>query len=248
MKDSTKIDSNEYQYKSTMTRRDSLKWLGVLTAGAALPALAGCTEVSEPVASLIKGKGHWPDLKLTPITAKGYGKDPDLIISSTPWPKTLTPEQLTLVAVLSDILVPREGAVPSASEVKVPDVVDEWVSAPYEKQIADRLAILSTLAWIDDEATLRFSKHFVKLSNSQKIEIIDDIAYTNRKLPDEFKQISEAFGRLRKLVLAAFFCSPEGTKDLGYLGNVAIAGDYPGPTDEAMAHLNVKLAELGLSA
>jgi hypothetical protein len=48
-------------------------------------------------------------------------------------------------------------------------------------------------------------------------------------------------------VLAAFFCTPEGCKDIGYLGNVPIAGDYPGPSDEAKAHLDQVLAELGLS-
>ncbi|NRA79786.1 MAG: gluconate 2-dehydrogenase subunit 3 family protein, partial [Pseudoalteromonas sp.] len=51
----------------------------------------------------------------------------------------------------------------------------------------------------------------------------------------------------KELVLAAFFCTPEGCKDIGYLGNVPIAGDYPGPSDEAKAHLDQVLAELGLS-
>ena len=36
-------------------------------------------------------------------------------------------------------------------------------------------------------------------------------------------------------------------EDIGYLGNVAIAGDYPGPTPEAYQHLDKVLAELGLS-
>ena len=53
--------------------------------------------------------------------------------------------------------------------------------------------------------------------------------------------------RSQELVLAAFFCTPEGCKDIGYLGNVPIAGDYPGPSDEAKAHLDQVLAELGLS-
>ena len=35
-------------------------------------------------------------------------------------------------------------------------------------------------------------------------------------------------------------------RELGYQGNVAIAGDYPGPTEAAMAHLNEQLEKLGL--
>lgn len=245
MKDLTKPASEEYQYQSTMSRRESLKWLSILTASAIFPNIAS-GDVIHSSANAVKG--HWPELKLSPVMAKGYGKDPNLIIPhSSPWPKILTAGQLTLVAVLADIIVPRDGNVPSATEVNVPDVINEWMSAPYAWQQADRLTIHSALVWINDESTIRFSKSFIKLSSKQQIEIIDNIAYQKQDLAEEFIKIANAFSRLRKLVLAAFFCSPAGTKDLGYQGNAPIMGDYPGPTDEAMEHLNQKLAELGLS-
>jgi hypothetical protein len=240
--------STNYQYTSGLTRRESLKWLGVLSASLVLPSIIGCTskqrEVRTGIGSL---QGHWPELKLPAITASGYGKDPSLIMPiRAPWGKTLTGEQLTLVAVLSDILVPRDGNVPSASEVNVPDLIDEWVSAPYARQQNDRLVILSGLQWIDDESQLRFKQTFTQLTNSQQIQIVDDIAYSDKEVPNEFVNIVSAFSVFRKLVLAAFFCTPEGTKDLGYIGNIPIIGDYPGPTEEAMAHLNLKIQELGL--
>ncbi len=244
-------EDGDIQYESTITRRESLRWLGILSASTLIPSLVGCedsdnvTTISSAVGDSIKG--HWPDLTLSPITVKGYGKDPSMIIPpKSPWPKTLTAEQLTLVAVLTDILVPREGDVPSATEVNVPDVVDEWVSAPYERQQSDRLTILSALVWLNDEARLRFSKAFTALSAADQLNIIDDIAYQKDDLAEEFTRIVQAFSRFRELVLTAFFCSPEGTKDLGYLGNVPIVGDYPGPTDEAMVHLNQILNELDL--
>ncbi len=90
MNNSSKSVSNEYQYQSTLTRRESLKWLSILTASAALPALAGCESGNPGTAATSPVKGHWPKLNLPPINAKGYGKDPDLIISLAPWPKTLT--------------------------------------------------------------------------------------------------------------------------------------------------------------
>jgi hypothetical protein len=235
---------NNNSYQSKMTRRDSLKWFAILSASAVLPLVNGCDFLNY---SAKIEQGHWPNLNLSPITVKGYGKDPNLIFPpKSPWPKTLTTEQLSLVAVLADILVPRDGNVPSATEVKVPDVIDEWVSAPYQRQQADRLTFLSMLVWIDDESLLRFSKAFVAISSAQKLEIIDDIAYQKSSLLPEFQRITDAFASFRQLVLSAFFCSPEGTKDLGYLGNVPIMGDYPGPTKEAMQHLIKKLAELGL--
>ncbi|MGI2114600.1 gluconate 2-dehydrogenase subunit 3 family protein [Shewanella frigidimarina] len=230
-------------YLSNMTRRDSLKLFGTLSAMTLVPMMTGCSLTSSPT------KGHWPKLDLAPITAKGYGKDPSLIIPpESLWPKTLTSNQLNLVAMLSDIIVPKEGNSPSATQVNVPDVIDEWVSAPYDRQQHDRLTILSALVWIDGESTLRFGQEFVALTAKQQYAIIDDIAYRAPNLPEEYVQISEAFSVFRGLVLAAYFCSPAGIKDIGYMGNVPIMGDYPGPTPEAMQHLNKILAELGLKA
>jgi hypothetical protein len=237
--------NNTHYYESGMSRRESLKWLGILAAGTTMTTLSGCSKATAIVAGTT---GHWPDLNLPAITAKGYGQDPNLIIPlDSPWPRTLSVEQLNLVAILSDIIVPREADIPSASEVMVPDVVDEWVSAPYSSQQRDRMTILSVLAWIDDEAKLRFNKLFSALSNTQQIAIIDDIAFDSEQKPTEFERATQAFARFRNLVLAAFFCSPQGNLDIGYMGNVAIAGDYPGPTAEARAHLNKVLDELGLS-
>lgn len=241
-KDETSVEKS---YKPGLTRRESLKWLGLLSASVAVPAiitLSGEETVAET------GKGHWPELSLKPVSSAGYGKDPNLIVPpESPWPLTLQQRELNTIAVLSDIIVPREGSVPSASEVKVPDVVNEWVSAPYAGQQRDRLEILSLLAWLEDESTLRYKNGFRAITPSQKIAIIDDIAFKKAFRSDVFARPAKAFSRLRSLVLAAFFCSPEGTKDLGYLGNVPIAGDYPGPTREAMQHLNGLLDHLGLS-
>ncbi|MGJ4729219.1 gluconate 2-dehydrogenase subunit 3 family protein [Luteimonas sp. SDU101] len=236
-------------YTNKLSRRDSLKLLAALAASAMLPALSACSSMpTGEAAGGVADDGHWPELDLQPVTAKGYGKDPNLMTPpETPWPLTLTPAQLSLLAVLSDIIVPAEGKSPSASAVQVPTVVDEWVSAPYPDQQQDRLTVLSALVWLDDEAALRYSQPFTALAAAQQLAIIDDIAYHNDQTPRRFQRIAGAFSRLRNLVLAAYFCTPDGMEDIGYLGNVAIAGDYPGPTPEAYRHLETVLADLGLS-
>lgn len=236
-------------YANRLTRRESLKLLAALAASAMLPALPACASTStQDAAGAVADDGHWPELELQPVTASGYGKDPDLMTPpEAPWPLTLTPAQLSLLALLSDIIVPAEGRSPSASAVQVPTVIDEWVSAPYPDQQRDRLTVLSALAWLDDEAALRFSQPFAALGAAQQLAIIDDVAYDNAQTPRQFQRMAGAFARLRNMVLAAYFCTPEGMEDIGYLGNVAIAGDYPGPTPEAYRHLETVLAELGLS-
>lgn len=244
----------EHIYQTGMSRRQSLKLMAALAASSMLPALSGCdtapsatdtAKSATPTAALTEE--HWPDLKLAPLTGPGYGKDPNLILPpESPWPLTLTPAQLSLLALVADILVPRDGAVPSASEVGVPTVLDEWVSAPYPRQQQDRVTVLSALAWLDDEATMRFGSNFAGLKRPQQLGIFDDIAFDNAETKPQFQRMAKAFALLRGLIVAAFFATPEGTKDIGYLGNTAIGGDYPGPTPEARAHLDKILTELGL--
>ena len=61
-----------------------------------------------------------------------------------------------------------------------------------------------------------------------------------------YEQPALFFARLRSLMLIGFYTLPEGLADIGYLGNVTLATDYPGPTPDAMAHLNANLIKLGL--
>ena len=120
-------DSDAPAYAHKLSRRDSLKLLAALAASAMLPALPACDSTSTgDVAGAVAGYGHWPELELPPVTARGYGKDPALMTPpETPWPLTLTPAQLSLLSLLSDIIVPAEGQSPSASAVQVPTVVGE---------------------------------------------------------------------------------------------------------------------------
>jgi len=228
--------------RAILTRRESLKWLGAIAAGVSVPLIHGCDKKPAPGTD-----AHWPELNLQPITVAGYGTDPDVMKPETPWPLTMTAEQRELTSLIADILVPREGDYPSASEVSVTDVIDEWISAPYPRFQTDRLKILSGLAWLDDESMQRFARKFGEASTGQQLEIIDDIAWEEAGSNPRFAQMAGVFDGLRRLVMSAYFSSPEGTKDIGYQGNVPLAGDYPGPTPEALEHLDGVLEELGLS-
>ena len=136
---------------------------------------------------------------------------------------------------------------PSATGVGVPEVIDEWVSAPYPEQQAHRHMIVAGLRWLDTESQRLYRRTFVDASATQQIEVIEAIAYPERPHPDALAEPIQFFGLLRSLVTGAFFSSPEGARDLGYIGNTPIAGDYPGPTKEAMDHLQTQLRLLGLT-
>ena len=200
-----------------MDRRTSLKW--VLTAAATLPLgrfapLAGAEDASE---------------------ARPYGADPKLLEIYHPgelWPLTLTPEQRRTATVLCDTIVPADGSSPSASAVGVVDFIDEWISAPYEKQRADRKTVLDGLAWIDAEAARRFSKPLAALDEHQRHAICDDICH-GPKAKVEFVEAAKFFARFRDLTAGGFYTTPQGRKDLQYVGNVPLK-QFDGPPLEVL--------------
>src|SRR5437868_12662005 len=113
-----------------MDRRQAIKWM--LAASATL--------------SVVDAR----NLTAAPGT-KGYGTDPNLMESYKPgdlWPLTFTKQQHQTVSALCDAILPADETSRSASQLKVPDFLDEWISAPYPKQQADRQLILEGLKWL----------------------------------------------------------------------------------------------------
>ena len=209
---------------------------------AGLPfSFVACAESEPSIAA-------WTLRRLEPVTGNGYGTDPDLVHPApVPWPRTLTDQQIETLTVLVDILIPAEGDLPAASQVGVVEVIDEWISAPYPTQQQHRTLLLSGLDWCDREADGRSDTGFAAARPALRQAIVEDIAYPERPGPEELEGPRQFFGVLRMLTAGAYYTSPDGVRELGYVGNVPIAGDYPGPSREAMAHLEAQLEKLGLT-
>jgi hypothetical protein len=215
-------------------RRTTLAWLA---AALAVPEAAA------------RGSGvegtSWPAVQLTPVTAPGYGVDPNLLEPVVPWPLTLTKTELTAAAALCDMIMPADGEYSAASAVGVPAFIDEWVSAPYPSQHRDRGLIIPGLAWLDRESFQKGNSAFASASPEAQRAIIDRIAFRERIEPG-LEKPAEFFGRMRALTMGAYYTTQEGWKDIGYLGNRPITGEYPGPTPEALAHIKGVIEGKGL--
>ncbi len=216
-----------------MDRRTALKW--VLTAAAStafiergLPSLRAATPASAGANAV------------TPVTANGYGTDPDLVKDYKPgdvWPLTLTDDQRRTAAALCGLILPADGDNPSAAALGVHDFIDEWISAPYPAQRGDRVAILTGLAWIEAEARKRFAKGFADLSEAQMSAIADEICYEPRARP-EHKEPARFFAIYRNLTAGGYFSTPLGMAQVGYVGNTPLV-TFDGPPPEVLRKLGL---------
>jgi len=207
-------------------RRTAIKWM--LTAAASTTVL-GRIELGaqDPAAA-------------SPVAAKGYGTDPDMMRAYKPgdfWPLTFTDAQRAAAAALCAIIIPADDFSPSAADLGVHDFIDEWISAPYPDQQRDRPVIVDGLAWIDAESQRRFEKTFAELDDGTKSAICDDVCSVERAAL-ELKDAARFFARFRDLTAGGFYSTPEGMRDIGYTGNVAL-GAFPGPPQRVLERLGL---------
>jgi hypothetical protein len=175
-----------------------------------------------------------------PASGKGYGTDPRLNRVYKPgelWPLTLPPFMRQAAAALCDIIIPADEHSPGASAVGVVDFIDEWISAPYEAQRTDRRTILEGLGWLEIESKRRFKMFFVDLSPAQKAAICDDICYLPRARP-AFQEAAKFFATFRDLTAGGFYTTPAGSKDIRYIGNVALER-FDGPPAEVLRRVGL---------
>ena len=217
------MSTPDHSHHSRMDRRTAIKW--IVTAAASLSVMdRAALAATAPAAK----------------AAVGYGTDPDLLKIYKPgdvWALTFTEDQRRTAVALCDVIIPADAKSPAASKVGVPDFIDEWISAPYPGHDQDRKLVLEGLAWLEAESQKRFGNEFSSLVVSQHRAICDDICFVPTAKP-EFKKSAQFFTRFRDLTAGGFYSTPEGWKDLGYIGNVAIE-KFEGPTPAALKHLGL---------
>lgn len=175
------------------------------------------------------------------VAASGYGTDPVLAKVYTRgevWPLTFSESQTRTVTALGDVILPADDLGPPASAVGVPEFLDEWVSAPYPDQQADRPIILKGLEWLEAEATKRFSQSFADLDTARQHAICDDICDPDKATP-EFRESARFFLKFRTLAAGGYYCTQEGWKAIGFVGNLATA-TFDGPPPEVLQMLEVE--------
>lgn len=208
-----------------LSRRSALKWITGAAAGSAAVSKAAPTE-TEPV----------PPAYPTRYTLH----DPDFTKPYVaPWTKVMTDDELKTTAVLADIILPKDANGPAASEIGLPDFINEWISAPCDEQHEASEIIRGGLAWLHTESFRRFEKGFTELAAAQQIQIVDDIC-DDKKAKPQHKTGAAFFKKFRQLCLGGYYTHSATWKHLGYIGNVSMGGEFPGTPEEIIKKLGLE--------
>jgi hypothetical protein len=207
----------------SMNRRDYLKLMLTGSVGTGLILTTGCMD--DPT-KLLSEAG---------AAIQPYGRTPeevahDIEVMSETF---FTEFERKKLDILVDLIVPRDEVSGSATDAKVPDFIEFMAKdfPPFQHRLR------SGLMWIDHESNRRFEMDFLSISESQRVQILDDIAYPD-DVKTEFAAASMFFNSLRNLTLTGFFTTRIGFDDLGYIGN--IPNEWDGIPNYVMNRYNFK--------
>jgi gluconate 2-dehydrogenase gamma chain len=126
--------------------------------------------------------------------------------------KKFTPHNFQTLRALAEIIVP------GASDAGAAEYIDFLASRNEE------LAAIFNggFAWLDHYMQKTYGADFLKASAANRTELLDKLAYTKNLTPETAP--GEPFWRwTRNMVVDAYYTSPAGVKDIGYMGNGAVS-------------------------
>jgi gluconate 2-dehydrogenase gamma chain len=130
-------------------------------------------------------------------------------------PKHLTAHHFQTLRKLGDLIMPADDRSPAASEAGATEFIDFLCSRNTElAQIFD-----GGLAWLDDFMRQKYGVDFLTSRPDQQTAVLD-AAYL-RPSP-EVASGQTFFTWARMMVVDAYYASPVGVKDVGYMGNTAM--------------------------
>jgi gluconate 2-dehydrogenase gamma chain len=134
-------------------------------------------------------------------------------------PKALNSHEYATLQHLSDLIIPADEHSPGALAAGAADFLDFLCAA------SDDMKDIYTggIAWLDDYTRHHYDgADFLGASPQQQTAVLDLIAYRKNESLNLGPGI-RFFTWARRMVADAYYTSPIGMKDLGYMGNGAVA-------------------------
>lgn len=203
--------------------------MAVGTAGAiSAPALLDSCAAPEQKTSAIPA----PTIDRTPAELAHYEK----LMTD----RFFDDHEMKTIAMLSDIIIPKDETSGSATDAKVPDFI-EFIAKDMPRH---QTPLRGGIKWLDVHCMKNYQKSFIECSPSEQIEVVDQIAFPEQAKPEMMQGVS-FFNLMRDLTACGFFTSQIGIKDLGYMGNQP--NQWDGVPQEVLNQYGLKYDERTLN-
>lgn len=127
-------------------------------------------------------------------------------------PQALTPHEFATLKTLCELIVP------GASKGSAAEFIDLLSS-----QNNEMLAIYTGgLAWIDEKMKHDAASDFLSAKDADRTALLDRIAYRKNDSPELAPGI-RFFAWARRMTVDAYYTSPAGIQEVGFLGNRAVS-------------------------
>ncbi len=132
-------------------------------------------------------------------------------------PKALNAHEYKTLEKLADFIVPDDEHSRGAVAAGAP----EWIDLMASKNPQLLAIYTGGIAWLDNAMQRHHETDFLGASREQQTAMLDLIAYRKNERPELGPGI-KFFDWARKMVADAYYTSPIGIKDIGYMGNTAL--------------------------
>lgn len=141
-------------------------------------------------------------------------------------PKYLKPHEFKTLRVLGDLIMPADATSPAASEAGAAEFIDFLCS-----RNEDLAAIFDGgLAWLDQFMIHKYGSDFLTSKPAEQTALLD-LAYGARTAAPEVAAGQQFFTWARNMVVDAYYTSPVGVKDIGYMGNTVVPAPFSVPQE-----------------
>lgn len=149
-------------------------------------------------------------------------------------PKFFNAHEWATIAMLANIIIPKDDRSGSATDAGVPEFMDFMMVDQPGRQTAMR----GGLAWLDRECVSRYDKMFVNCTDAERTKVLDDISWPSKTVPGLSHGVA-FFNMFRDLTASGFWTSKIGIKDLQYIGNTVVP-EWKGCPDDVLKKLGVQ--------
>ena len=210
----TKMDEGQ------VSRRNALKYLGLLTASAAgREFLASWLPMQ-----LVRGDEH-----PAPVTISGMHheiQEPEPVATYTP--QFFNPDEFHTVEILAAMIIPTDDA-PGAKEAQVANYIDFVIFSAAEFEPLLQKQWIDGLAFIQRESQRQFGKSFREVAEAERVKLLTDMSAPERD-PKEQHEGFAFFSVLKDMTVEGFYTSKIGLINVLDYQGMNYMPDFPGCT------------------